>query len=318
MNKFLGTLLLAALTFTSCLNEDDNDNSYAKILPGMQIYDLATVQNSAAMQPANAAMRLAVLLAEAEKQRTAAGEEYEPTPLDELKVGDKKVQETLFGIGTQVELLDNNTSYRVTYPSSVKMFGFYFSGSLVVNTNGLPLGDTAADTAWSVDTDEFVVISETGSYSRRNITFNGGELLLYNSGSNYTVSASRMDLCYAGSDIHSSWGGSYHLVPDGTLSLAYSDCGGKPFSVRCTMEGGSIHALNGTAATPMCYSLADGSKYYLGGMLISGRVAAELTASGTYDALSFPSPRVTYTYDYNPKNNTFTVEIEYNGVTQKL
>ncbi len=316
IKRFFGAMLLAsAALLTGCLEDNDTDNTVTAVLPGMQIYDLAASQNGAVYQPANTAVRLAVLLAEAEKQQAAStDEETGDVALDELTYNNKKVQETLFGAGTTVEALEGG-DYRITYPENTKLFGFYYEGALIVRTGGVQLAATDPTSGWSVDTKDFKVISETSAYVRRTILYGGGELRIFNTGTAFSVSAALMDLHFEGSEVHSDWTGYYNFMPDGTMSLAYSDCGGKPFSVKGTSEGDTFYSLAGkTIPTPMRYTLSDGSKYYLGGQLISGIVTAEFTAAGSYDPAIYPSPKVTYDYTYNPQSNTYSVEVEYNEV----
>ena len=100
MNKLIATIALAALAFTSCIKENDTWKEMLPVQPGMYIYQLATDQDKLAMRPANAALRLAMLLAEADKQ----GEDVLSADLKEIvvKKGDAsiKVWETLFGAHT--------------------------------------------------------------------------------------------------------------------------------------------------------------------------------------------------------------------------
>jgi len=82
MNKLIATIALAALAFTSCIKENDTWKEMLPVQPGMYIYQLATDQDKLAMRPANAALRLAMLLAEADKQ----GEDVLSADLKEIVV----------------------------------------------------------------------------------------------------------------------------------------------------------------------------------------------------------------------------------------
>ena len=108
MNKLIATIALAALAFTSCIKENDTWKEMLPVQPGMYIYQLATDQDKLAMRPANAALRLAMLLAEADKQ----GEDVLSADLKEIvvKKGDAsiKVWETLFGAHTKLERQGEN------------------------------------------------------------------------------------------------------------------------------------------------------------------------------------------------------------------
>ena len=99
MNKLFATIALAALAFTSCIKEDSTYKDMLPIQPGRSIYQLTMNQNTIAMRPANAALRLAMLLAEADKQEL----DLATAELDKVKVGNTTVQSDLFGSLTKIE-----------------------------------------------------------------------------------------------------------------------------------------------------------------------------------------------------------------------
>ena len=68
MNKLFATIVLAAFALSGCIKEDDSYKELLPLQPGMNIYNMTMTQNAVAMQPANAGIRLALLLAEAAKQ----------------------------------------------------------------------------------------------------------------------------------------------------------------------------------------------------------------------------------------------------------
>ena len=69
MNKLFATIVLAAFALSGCIKEDDSYKELLPLQPGMNIYNMTMTQNAVAMQPANAGIRLALLLAEAAKQK---------------------------------------------------------------------------------------------------------------------------------------------------------------------------------------------------------------------------------------------------------
>ena len=71
MNKLFATIVLAAFALSGCIKEDDSYKELLPLQPGMNIYNMTMTQNAVAMQPANAGIRLALLLAEAAKQYPA-------------------------------------------------------------------------------------------------------------------------------------------------------------------------------------------------------------------------------------------------------
>ena len=121
------------------------------VQPGMYIYQLATDQDKLAMRPANAALRLAMLLAEADKQ----GEDVLSADLKEIvvKKGDAsiKVWETLFGAHTKLER--QGEDYLITYSDEAQLpDGFFMAGSVLVKTNGTKvLNQSSYSAPWTVE-----------------------------------------------------------------------------------------------------------------------------------------------------------------------
>ena len=69
MKKIIATMALAALALTGCIKGSDGvSEEYRRVQGGIMIYNSVTAMQNVAMQPANAGIRLAILLAEAEKQ----------------------------------------------------------------------------------------------------------------------------------------------------------------------------------------------------------------------------------------------------------
>lgn len=124
----------------------------------MYIYQLATDQDKLAMRPANAALRLAMLLAEADKQ----GEDVLSADLKEIvvKKGDAsiKVWETLFGAHTKLER--QGEDYLITYSDEAQLpDGFFMAGSVLVKTNGTKvLNQSSYSAPWTVEMQDLKVV----------------------------------------------------------------------------------------------------------------------------------------------------------------
>lgn len=90
-----------------------------------------------AMQPANAGIRLALLLAEAAKQKDS-DTELKDVDLTKLKIegNSNSVISLLFTAGAKIERQDDG-SYEITYNEDYQQpDGFYLKGSVLVRTNG--------------------------------------------------------------------------------------------------------------------------------------------------------------------------------------
>ena len=191
MNKLIATIALAALAFTSCIKENDTWKEMLPVQPGMYIYQLATDQDKLAMRPANAALRLAMLLAEADKQ----GEDVLSADLKEIvvKKGDAsiKVWETLFGAHTKLER--QGEDYLITYSDEAQLPDrFFMAGSVLVKTNGTKvLNQSSYSAPWTVEMQDLKVFAYTNTGLRSAFNFDGGETTLYFDGADsYIIGAS--------------------------------------------------------------------------------------------------------------------------------
>lgn len=191
MNKLIATIALAALAFTSCIKENDTWKEMLPVQPGMYIYQLATDQDKLAMRPANAALRLAMLLAEADKQ----GEDVLSADLKEIvvKKGDAsiKVWETLFGAHTKLER--QGEDYLITYSDEAQLpDGFFMAGSVLVKTNGAKvLNQSSYSAPWTVEMQDLKVFAYTNTGLRQAFNFDEGETTLYFDGADsYIIGAS--------------------------------------------------------------------------------------------------------------------------------
>ena len=118
MNKIFSSIVLAAFALSSCIKEDDSYKELLPLRPGMNIYSMTMTQSAVAMQPANAGIRLAMLLAEAAKQYP--DEKLEDVDLTELKIegNSNSVLSLLFTAGTKIERLPDG-DYKITSSTTV-------------------------------------------------------------------------------------------------------------------------------------------------------------------------------------------------------
>ena len=287
MNKLIATIALAALAFTSCIKENDTWKEMLPVQPAMYIYQLATDQDKLAMRPANAALRLAMLLAEADKQ----GEDVLSADLKEIvvKKGDAsiKVWETLFD-------------------------GFFMAGSVLVKTNGAKvLNQSSYSAPWTVEMQDLKVFAYTNTGLRQAFNFDEGETTLYFDGADsYIIGASSFRIHLDNVDASSNWTGRYTLRAEDS-SLAYSLCSGKDFKVEGGASGPTLYSSDMTQAVGMGYELING--VYRGMQIISGTQECRFLSPLEYDTTQFPASSVTYEWSYDSSTNTVFQKIRYNG-----
>lgn len=314
MNKLFATIALAALAFTSCIKEDDSWKDLLPVQPGMTIYQSTMAQNTLAMQPANAAMRLAILLAEADKQ----GLDLAEADLKNVKVENSQVQVALFGSLTKIERqADGN--YLITYnEDSVLPGGHYMSGSMLVKTNGAPLLSEASSNAWKVEMQNLKLYgSDQNGYRVTYLLLNGETSLYANGDGSYSIEVmgfrAQMQLSNSQeTPPYSNWSGNFNLTAEDS-SLAYSLCAGKNFKVYGNASGPTFYASvhSGGDGVGMGYELENG--IFRGLTIVSGTQECRFTSYFDYDTSQFPASSVRFVWTFNEAANTYSYKIYYNN-----
>ena len=307
MNKLFATIALAALAFTSCIKEDSTYKDMLPIQPGRSIYQLTMNQNTIAMRPANAALRLAMLLAEADKQEL----DLATAELDKVKVGNTTVQSDLFGSLTKIERQGDD--YLITYSeNSMLPDGLYMKGSVLVKTNGAKvLNQSSYSAPWTVEMQDLKVFAYTNTGLRSAFNFDEGETTLYFDGADsYIIGASSFRIHLDNVDASSNWTGRYTLRAEDS-SLAYSLCSGKDFKVEGGASGPTLYSSDMTQAVGMGYELTNG--VYRGMQIISGTQKCRFLSPLEYDTTKYPASSVTYEWSYDSSTNTVFQKIRYNG-----
>lgn len=312
MNKLFATIVLAAFALSGCIKEDDSYKELLPLRPGMNIYSMTVTQNAVAMQPANAGIRLAMLLAEAEKQKDSGTElkDVDLTKL-EIEVGNKRyaVLNLLFTAGTKIERQENG-DYKITYNGDYQQYdGFFLKGSMLVKTGGVEqLKDTHGSQVWQVEIEEGLTLSARSDIGTSTVVnMEDGSTTLYNEGLSYTVSLSGISASFENSSVSSSWRGDFSLSSP-NADLVYSECRGKDFKVSGDAGGYSMYTGIDSSNLSMSYYLSSGS-VYRSGQIIEGTQECSFE-SFNYDTAAYPSPDVKYVWSND--GNKLYQKIYYN------
>lgn len=313
MNKLFATIVLAAFALSGCIKENDSYKELLPLRPGMNIYSMTVTQNAVAMQPANAGIRLAMLLAEAEKQKDSGTElkDVDLTKL-EIEVGNKRyaVLNLLFTAGTKIERQENG-DYKITYNGDYQQYdGFFLKGSMLVKTGGVEqLKDTHGSQVWQVEIEEGLTLSARSDIGTSTVVnMEDGSTTLYNEGLSYTVSLSGISASFENSSVSSSWRGDFSLSSP-NADLVYSECRGKDFKVSGDAGGYSMYTGIDSSNLSMSYYLNSGS-VYRSGQIIEGTQECSFE-SFNYDTAAYPSPDVRYVWSND--GNQLYQKIYYNG-----
>lgn len=327
MRKFyLVAVAVAAFVLTGCL--DSNNDTYDRIIriqPGVEIYNLATVQNNVSIDGASVAMRLGILLAESELQ-----EEPDLTQL-KAKIGDTdygNLFDRLFGNATKVEPSETDpTVYLITYNETAGSTDIYKrKGVFRIETNGVALEDIT-ETPWKVSIESATMVYSSSALGTTITAVAGNTLTLGKSGSSTFTIRFDNSICRAGTaEYTSSWSGNFvfsTMVYSGTTSATgatgFEWFNGNSFAFSGLASGTTCFTLNGTSGAAMSYATATNNPLiYKPAKAIffpvGGSEVVSLTRTSDYDATYFVSPTVTYEWVLN--GSTLNYTIGYNGYSE--
>ncbi len=286
MKKGLIALLLTLLSaMTACL---DGDSAPDPMQPGYNIYNVTALQKNLALIPADAGIRLAMLLAEADKQVLTEN------PLD-VKVDNTPLRSLLFA--SSVTVSQEGTKYRIEYAKNESSFSEYsYDGAIVVETGDRALSATDAENAWTISSAGFKV------YYRGTLAYEYEEVpvRIYREGSAYEIDVEYSHIRYAAANLTSNCYGSFVFTAT-DASLAYSACHGDNTDYKLTgrLEGRSFSSLNTMGTATQVKYEATNLRYKqqtAGIQIISGTERCSLPNIYDYDRTTYPSDYVEVVY----------------------
>lgn len=335
MNKFLAITALSALAFTGCMDDDNGKwKEQQQVMPGMSIYNSTMMQQNISMQMAGAGLRLASLLAEAEKQNP--GKPLAEIELDKIKVKLDKSEYTLqillFGPGTKITK-SGPEGWLISYAEGTQQAdGYILEGSLKVNTGNAEqlAGTSYPDNMWSVEMQPDFVIkaisrNAVGNNEQTTIQMKDGKTSLFRDPSGtaaYVVTLENIranfETTSSGKEYVSAWNGRLTLTPEEDESVAFSDIWDDDLKADGAAQGLSIYA-NSTETAPMglSYKVQGGVYNFFSRVasnsvgvytqIVEGSQICEFMQVGDYDPTLFPSPKVECKWTYEGGRLSYTV-----------
>ncbi|MEG1623099.1 MAG: hypothetical protein RR330_07010 [Alistipes sp.] len=316
--------LLAAILSVAFLSGCNDSNStfhdpYDGVGAGITIYNAAYGQNDIALDPTAVAIRLEMLLAEAEKQQV---------DFSTVKVtyGKALVNAKDLFFGTQTTIVKTTEGvYTITYNGSTpgRLDYYYRRGAYVVNTfnhrlsaDGQPWTVTlgqAGMVCWSVgpfgdkiemQIQEMGATTITRQETRYSISFLNFKAYLANS-RKYT----------------SDWSGDFYFTTSVNADdLSYSAQQEAVFTLLGGARGASLYTLNNTTPLHLSYAISaanplkwDPSKSSSFRLIVGGEETATLTSTADYNVADYPASSVTVTRTLNDK--VVSIKVSYNGIT---
>lgn len=297
----------------SCLNSNGN-NDYDKmepVRPGIVIYNAAQSQNIASMQPADIALRLAFLRAEAEKQ----GMLDDMSSVTIAGVGNWK--NLLFGVGTSItEDTNDPGTYVIQYNNSGGQRpydSFTRLGSVRVRTNGVALENTDGSNRWTV-TLESQKLTVTGGNTVTIATT--GDTYIYHTDAAYEIGFNHA-AAYIDEARKANWTGTFYLTPGKEDGLSFSALQDASFKVSGSASGQSFWSFNDVTAAGLSYTVTDGeynpSRTNSATQIISGKEECRLTSPIDYNIAQYPSAEVEIVWTV--VGNAITYVVTYNGTS---
>lgn len=302
MKKVLFVAAVAmSLVFSGCMKEDDTYKKLKPVQPGLNIYTGAMNQNIVSMQQADFGMRLAMLVAEADKQQKT---------IDEVTVGSSStlLKRQLMG-NAKVE--STTDGYKITFDSDYADIDSYVrKGVLLVDTNDAPLLSGATESKpWIVTFEDKLTMGYSGG-DMQAITLTGGSTTLYfvESASAYGIGLAAQQ-SYVGKteDLTSNWNGKFTVKPE-NVNFTYTDCAGKKFMVNGTASGRTFNTYDGVSATSMSFRMTNG-EYYSTSRLYGGKIEASL--GDGYNPSLYPAKDVIV--EFSVDGTRLRQTITYNG-----
>lgn len=268
-------LLAATLLFASCTEKDENYENSRRVAKGFNIYGWATVQQNVATTPVDMALRLAVLLAEAEKQGDIDLSDVQA--LRQMEYDRMNLWDWYFGRGEAMTLTIEADGYTMTFaPQTVASYGC--KGRMKVVTGGRALlSETDAANPWRIELASGfqILIASRGTATGYNtIPVTAGDYTICREGNaTYSISMSRFSGYFdegMEAPVRSDWSGRLTLTaPDKGEGLAYSDCADKMFGCNGSAEGDTFFTFDRKVPINISYRLenglfADGLSIYRG------------------------------------------------------
>ncbi len=299
-------------------------SEYATIYPGIVLYNAANMQQSVALDGADVAIKLAMLLDECEG---------DPSRFDTEQVelfGRKYYLKTvLFGSGNKISRDEETGEFLISFLGSQQGFfdPFLRNGIYRVTTPTASLSQATEESRWIVRPEGVVNLAYPNGYTTQSIRLSAAETSLYLlSDASCRLSIRGVEAAFAESAQYvSDWQGDFCLrssiVP---TDFSFSTLFEATFSLWGEASGSSFYAFNNASTTRFEYRVEathpiNRTPSKTGNLLITDGIEyVRLTTPADYPSESFPSPEVEVERKSNKDFSTIETIVTYQGVSCTL
>lgn len=296
MKKVWMALLLFPAVLTSCLGGNSEPDP---LYPGWYLFSEASARNEIALLPVDVAIRVAMMLGEAEAQGLT------PDDILDLKTTNgMMVKEDIFT--SSVSITREDTKFIVQVPADNSL---YYDGTIEVDTHGNYFFSDDESTPWTISTSGLKIRVGNGYGNSVEYTYGDEtEATISGGGSYYYINVQNVKLSAGNVYMLDGWHGDY------TLTTAYGLAYNKAVDTDAEFEINGSGRDNGMAwsGTNAKYKgrKTNTTPSYMRAALMSGSFTGQFTTTD-YDHDYFPSGVV----KVEVKNNGAAYTVEYNGLT---
>lgn len=316
-------LAMAVCCFAmGCNNEEGSstNSDYASIYPGVVLYNSMVIQQTVAMDGADVAIKLALLIDECEGDVSKINEQ-----VVEIFGNKYRLKSLLFGAGNTLTFDEETGDWLVTY-HGIERGGFdtfLRRGSYRVQSHNLRLSESSAEQPWVVKPEGEVRLSFNNGTTTQAVVVSALESHLYHANPEIRIRVEECAAAFESSkEFRSNWSAEMHFL--GTNSwedMGFTTHFEDRFTLYGEAHGETFYAFDNKhctemsyrveAATPLTYCPSKSGT----AEILSGKEVVTLTDPADYPSEDYPSNSVSVERKANESMSEITTTVSYDGLS---